>query len=404
MIETKTKKSILFVDDDTNILAGLRRMLRSMRNEWDMYFAAGGPEALKVMEGQYMDLVVTDMRMPVMDGAMLLDEVLERYPHTIRFVLSGQSDRETIIRAIKPTHQFISKPCDADRLKFLIKRAFGLGDLIKNEELKRMVSRVRYLPCEGTTKQQLTDMIESDVPDIKELAAVIRKDPGISAKIMQIVNSAFFGMIDHVSGVDQAMKLLGLDIIKALIVNVHIAEPYRGDCGPFNMQRYLARSHIVARWSRRLAKEMNADERVQCEAELAGMLHNIGVLVFVALEPEKYGKVLQTVNETGVSLTQAERDVLGACHSEAGAYLLGLWGFADPIAFTAYAHHLEADESMKTDICSYVSCALYLLNQALDQSAQLEREQVMSFLHADESTMQQWLDAVRSELEVGCCG
>ena len=110
-------KRILFVDDESMVLSGLQRSLRLMRSEWEMVFAPGGNEALAAMDLQPFDIIVTDMRMPGMDGAQLLEEVQRRSPQTLRMVLSGQSDRETILRSVNPAHQFISKPCEGEELK-----------------------------------------------------------------------------------------------------------------------------------------------------------------------------------------------------------------------------------------------------------------------------------------------
>src|ERR1700751_643330 len=105
-------KRVLFVDDEAMVLSGLQRSLRPMRNEWEMAFVNSGAEALQLMEHEPFDIIVTDMRMPVMNGAQLLEEVKRRFPQCFRIILSGQADQETIMRAVDPTHQYLSKPCD----------------------------------------------------------------------------------------------------------------------------------------------------------------------------------------------------------------------------------------------------------------------------------------------------
>jgi YesN/AraC family two-component response regulator len=98
------KRKLLFVDDEENILEGLKRLFRPMREEWDMFFLPGAEEALKLMETEPIDIIVTDMRMPKMDGLQLLTTVKERYPETIRFILSGHSDRELLIKSASLAH------------------------------------------------------------------------------------------------------------------------------------------------------------------------------------------------------------------------------------------------------------------------------------------------------------
>src|ERR1700758_5310713 len=137
---------ILFVDDEPMVLDGVRRSLHAMRKDWEMSFVNSGHEALEAMAGQTFDIVVTDMRMPGMDGAQLLEEVKKRSPQSLRVILSGQSDRETILRSVNPTHQYLSKPCDGEELRTRLMRAFALKDLLENPELKGLVSKLDSLP------------------------------------------------------------------------------------------------------------------------------------------------------------------------------------------------------------------------------------------------------------------
>ncbi|MEO7650489.1 MAG: response regulator, partial [Bryobacteraceae bacterium] len=104
-------KQLLFVDDEPKVLEGLKRSLRPMREDWNMSFVTSGAEALQTLEQAPFDVIVSDMRMPVMDGAQLLNEVRQRFPQVVRIVLSGQSDKELIYQSIAATHQYLDKPC-----------------------------------------------------------------------------------------------------------------------------------------------------------------------------------------------------------------------------------------------------------------------------------------------------
>ena len=97
-------RRVLFVDDEPKILEGLQRMLRSMRHEWEMEFALGGPSAMEALNSRPFDVVVTDMRMPGMDGAMLLSQVRGLHPQIVRIVLSGHSDQELVLSSVGPAH------------------------------------------------------------------------------------------------------------------------------------------------------------------------------------------------------------------------------------------------------------------------------------------------------------
>ena len=139
------KKRILFVDDEPMILQGLQRMLRPLRDEWDMVFVDGGEKALAAMAESTFDVVVTDMRMPVMNGAQLLTEIRKRHPSTVRLILSGHADKDLVSQCLGVAHQYISKPCDPEQLKTTIRSACLLGgnritDAVKARQAARSIA------------------------------------------------------------------------------------------------------------------------------------------------------------------------------------------------------------------------------------------------------------------------
>ena len=149
-------RRILFVDDEQNILQGLKRMLRPMRNEWDMHFANGAEEALKIvpkhkvateeLEDGPVDVIVSDMRMPNLDGAYLLGQIRDRYPATARIILSGHAEQEMAIRSVAAAHQFLAKPCDAETLRETVKRACQLREMMASERLQKITAEIGQLP------------------------------------------------------------------------------------------------------------------------------------------------------------------------------------------------------------------------------------------------------------------
>lgn len=188
------KRRILFVDDEPNVLQGLQRMLRPMRSEWEMEFAGGGEEALQKMEQAPFDVIVSDMRMPGMNGAQLLKEVARRYPDTVRIVLSGHSDREYILQLVTTTHQYLAKPCDAQTIKDTVNRACALRDLLTSKELSALVSQVKSLPSLPSLYTRIIEILQSDDPSLQKIGQIVSEDIAMSAKVLQLVNSSFFGI------------------------------------------------------------------------------------------------------------------------------------------------------------------------------------------------------------------
>jgi len=149
------KKKIVFVDDEPNILDGLRRMLRSLRAEFDMYFAASGREALELMAQDRIDVVISDMRMPGMGGAQLLETIQKEHPHTIRIMLTGQADEASILRTVGVVHQFLAKPCDPEKLKTILVQTSALQDLLSDGRMKDLISQIGTLPSLPTVYAKL---------------------------------------------------------------------------------------------------------------------------------------------------------------------------------------------------------------------------------------------------------
>ena len=187
-------KHLLLVDDEPLVLRGLQRSLRSMQDEWTMQFAGGGVEALEVMAQRPCDVIVTDMRMPGMNGAQLLNEVRRRSPHTVRVALSGQCDRETVMSAIGSTHQYISKPCDAKMLKDTINHAIALRNQLQTASVTRVVSQLKTIPSLPASYRAMMAELSSEEPRLNNLATLVAADMGMAAKCLQLVNSAFFGL------------------------------------------------------------------------------------------------------------------------------------------------------------------------------------------------------------------
>lgn len=213
-------KRVLFVDDEPRILDGLRRMLRPMRHQWDMAFAGSGPDALDLLAREPFDAIVTDMRMPGMDGAQLLKEVIKRYPRMIRIALSGQTSSETMFQVSGMIHQYLSKPCDAKILKSALVNAWTVRDHLETVELRELISQIETLPSLPSLYQEIVESVQSNKSSSKEVGRIVSKDIGMTAKILKLVNSAFFGFPRHIANPVQAVVLLGLETIKNLILSI----------------------------------------------------------------------------------------------------------------------------------------------------------------------------------------
>lgn len=333
-------RKILFVDDQEHVLRGLRRMLDHMQSEWEMQFAGSGQEALEIMAKNPFDVVVTDMRMPGMDGAQLLEEVSKRHPQTVRIVLTGQADRESVLRAVRPTHQYLSKPCDAETLHYTVARACAIRGLLAEPSLKQLVSQISSLPSVPSLYTELLEELKSCDGSIQRVGQLISQDIAMTAKILQLTNSALFGLRQQVHSPAQAAILLGMETLKALVLSVQLFSQFKkGDLRAFSIEALLQHSLAVGNYARLIAKAERAAQALVSDAFLAGVLHDAGKLVLATNAPEQYHHALTLAGEKRIPLWVAERETFGVSHAEVGAYLLALWGLPESIVEATAFHH-----------------------------------------------------------------
>ncbi len=328
-------RRVLFVDDDPAILDGLKNLLRRERKRWEMVFALGGQMALDEIAASPFDVIVSDMRMPGIDGAALLERVKREHPSTARIVLSGHAEREAVMRAVPVAHQFLSKPCDADLLRTVVDRAMRLQDRIASPLIRELVGRIERLPSGPDIYWQLTQCIQRDDTGITDIAAIVERDPAMSTKVLQLVNSAFFGLARPTTSVVRAVGYLGVDLLRSLALTQAVFSASKGMPRCFDMERFQARSVLRARIASRIARQSPADVVVT-----AAMLSSIGELVLALANPTGFAEIEAESRWSKRSRLEVEKEVLGLTQADVGSYLLSLWGL--PLAITeAVAFHLE---------------------------------------------------------------
>ena len=343
------KMRIMFVDDEQDVLDGLRCMLRSRRHDWEMSFCRSGQEALALLAQNPCDVVVTDMRMPGMDGAQFLEEVIRLYPNTIRFVLSGYSDKETIFRSLGPTHQFLAKPCNPEMLLRAIEHAMNLRGMFANDNLKRVISRVKSLPGIPTLYNQMVAALNSSDPSVEQVSRLIEQDMAMSAQVLHLVNSAFFGLRNRVNSILQAVSLLGLETLRSLVLMTGLFSSFeRVNIAGFSFDGLMRHAMRVGQYARAIFEKEGMEAVEMDNAFTAGLLHDVGKLILAANLPEEYRQISDLVTRGNYPVIDAERKVLGITHAEAGAYLLGLWGIPDSILAAVACHHRPEDSFIQT--------------------------------------------------------
>jgi putative nucleotidyltransferase with HDIG domain len=331
---------VLFVNDQVQTLNALKRMLDAADVEWDAEFSSEPDEALRMLSKDNYIAIVTDMRMSGMDGAKFLLKVSEEYPSLVRIVLSDQTDRSTVLRAVEPMHYFLSRPCQASELTSTISRACAMRETLQYEGLRQTINTLPGLPSLPTVYLEVSEIIKGDQFSLSDVGAVIEKDIAMTAKVLQLVNSAAFGLSQPVRSTSQAASILGVETLKALILTTSVFQELEGaaECG-FSLTELMEHSHKVAMLAKKICQLERLEPDQEEEAFTAGMLHGIGKLLLATSNPQAFAEARRVADSEGISDFEAERRAFGADHAAAGAYLLDLWGLPQSIVEIVALHH-----------------------------------------------------------------
>jgi HD-like signal output (HDOD) protein len=325
----------MFVDDEPNVLDGLRNLLRKQRHQWDMLFASSGKAALEQLAEEPVDVMVSDMRMPGMDGAELLTRVRDLYPQTARIVLSGHAEREAIARVVSIAHQFLSKPSDAETVRAVIERTCRFQALMCDPGLRRVVGEMDRLPSLPDSYWALVRATEKPDFGLDEIAKIVETDPAMSIRVLQLVNSAYFGLPQRTESIAKAVTYLGVENLKGVLVAVHV---FNGENFPViaGLTPEILRDESVQ--TATLARQIVKDRRLADTAFAAGIVHDVGQIVLARDSTKRYGDVFTAARANGEPLRIAEMRELGVTHATVGAYLLGVWGLPYVLAETVAFH------------------------------------------------------------------
>ncbi len=356
----KSKPHILFVDDEKNVLDGIRRNCRPLRQQYEMLFAESGAEALEILSRIPVDIVVSDMRMPVMDGATLLREVAKMRPETVRIILTGHSAEELILQAVPVTHRFLSKPCSCEELKQNIDRIMLFRNTLENQDLSKFLCGIERLPVMPMPFQELQKEIDSPNPSVNRIAELVSQSPALATRMLQLANSAFFGQRHVLTCPKEATLYLGLETASALAVHLHLFDSLEHN--PPVATQFLSdlqtRSANASNIAHHIALEISNSQEIAKEAFVGGLLSNIGKLA-LSLSPNL-----------------AESAYAGTSHTKVGAYLLALWGLPANIVSLVACHHCPSESTAPRQ---EAVAAVHIAQSLLDLISEPSRPPIMDW-------------------------
>lgn len=337
-------KTILFVDDEKNILRSFKRLF--MDTQFNLILASNGVQALEILEEESVNLIITDMRMPYMNGHELLKTVKTRFPNVIRIILSGYAEKELIVKMIQENlaMAYLLKPWDNEEIVNIVKNLVKVQEILKNHELEDMMSFVNNgFAYEDEIYDKLLDQIEKD-KNMDSICSTIQKDVGLSTMILHMVNSAFYG--SNVSSIEKALEYLNIDDLKNLLMTERFNRIIIADKNVLDAKKFLINySYLTNKIIHFIYREI-LNKNIEESHRLAGLLSNIGMLILLKIYEDDYARLINQYLEEGFFIVKVEKEKYGLDHQEVGGYLLNCWGIPYPIIEAAFYHHNPADSKI----------------------------------------------------------
>ena len=331
---------VLFVDDDP-ILRDLYGSIGPvLQDQYQVFTADSGKEGVQLLQKQSFDVVVSDLTMPGMDGVQFLGHVVRTQPDSARIIISGYLDRLKIAQCLFVGHRYFNKPCDMNALGTLLLRLASFREIVSNQKVRRVIGGLGSLPGPPDTYVRLEEVLNSAYSSLNDVAAVVERDLGVTAKLLQIVNSAQFGIARQIVSPTEAVQLVGVEVVRGLVLGLQAFSVYKSNpakkAPPADLWDHSLKTALAAR---RIARAQGSSHE-QCEkAFLGGLLHDIGKIVIMANVPEEYTEVATFARNYKIPLHEAEFRRFGATHAQIGAYLLALWGIQEDVVKLVEHHH-----------------------------------------------------------------
>ncbi|MEJ7597733.1 MAG: HDOD domain-containing protein [Kofleriaceae bacterium] len=362
---------LLFVDDEPRILEGIENALFD-HPEWDATFVTSGDAALTVLRGApAFDVLITDMRMPGMDGLDLLHHVLHGYPHMMRVVLSGDAEMQRAMQALSIAHQYLAKPCDEEALVKTIQRALRIRTVVSDDQLRRRLGMISETPHDRQWLRHVRELAVDPEASISEVARAVAADVGLATKIVQAASSVIFGGA-KVTTVAAAVQRIGLDGVCALALAMElysrlpISNAFLED-----RERCMQIAGIAA--------AICTAPEVGEQAYLCALLHDLGTLTLRSQLPERFDRCTALRAETGQSLVDIEHAEFGIDHAVLAAEILELFQMTEVANVVRYHHRPSA--SARTGRVDALA-ALHIAEAVYDESIGLAPDLDADFLDA----------------------
>lgn len=328
---------VLLVDDEPIVLAALTRMLRRVQPDISVVPTSSGRTAMDLLRAERFDVLITDMQMPIVTGEEVLACARETHPETVRVVLSGHAEAQARFRVVSLAHRYLAKPCTVPELRETLRRARDSRGELGDADVLVAVAGGTTLPPAPRLYTRLMRVLASGDPSIPAIAAIIQEDDALTAKVLQVANSAFLAPAQEVTTAVHAVACVGLNALKALALTFGAFQAFRDTarCPGFDRERHQTHALLTGF----IGGAMGRTPEEREELFTFGVLHDIGKLALASGLPGRYAPVLSIAADSARPVHDVERDQGLPTHAAVGAALLSLWGLPLQVVETVRHHH-----------------------------------------------------------------
>ena len=341
-------KKILIVDDEVQILKALSRMF--LETDYEIFTAENGMEALKLIEASEIDMVISDMRMPILDGYQLLSIVKEKYPKIIRIILSGYAEEKPMFRALlhNVAKLYVFKPWNNTELLDNINKLFT-DDIVLNSE--DLVNSIKAFDCDCEMPENCKDLVKLiEEENMDALVSQLEAETVISSLLIQVGKSAVYGVMPNT--VKQAAHYIGLHNLKSFIHWACVISNTKQSDDISDQPELLWQHAYLTNRIFLFLYETFFHKQPPEATMFAGLMHNIGLIV-LSKNLQSNGTLRKgalTVDDYAkLDLEEYEFN-----HQEIGGYLLDMWDIPFPMYEVAIYHHRPTSPSIVNN--ELVSC------------------------------------------------